>query len=440
MEQFQQKPTPRKLRVKSQWNQRKYLTSVTYGNGKWSLVTSGGTRFTDQEIITDQHFPLRDVSRLKVQGYYITNLAYGPDKWVVVMSKGVEYPSQIWSVRDEYPQEWIDTKTGQGYAVTEMMFGDEEWVTVMSKGTGYTQTFEGVGPYPKDFIVKQQQQGYRITQLVYSGGPGMYYGQVQNTQETNTIYTGNSRLHLIMVANTRVSDIGASCENDKNKVVREFENISDALGIPLEQHLVIEDRYSKEILMQTIRTINANKNDIIVFIYTGHGFRWQNQVSEYPMIDLTYSNYQQVDEETSMNLDEVHDLLIKKGARLTLVLGDCCNSSVGRSSRAGASSLASRPNERSRMDRLRTLFLEMEGHIIAAAAQPDETACGNAQTGGYFLNSFFSALHKETSYLYEEEPSWNAIFERTMENAAYKTQRLDGCSPQHGIFKSAVPE
>ncbi|HAP65247.1 MAG TPA: hypothetical protein DCR93_39135 [Cytophagales bacterium] len=79
--------------------------------------------------------------------------------------------------------------------------------------------------------------------------------------------------------------------------------------------------------------------------------------------------------------------------------------------------------------------METQGNILAAAAQPNETACGNAQTGGYFINSFFGALHKETSYLYEEEPNWQAVLDRTMESATYKTDRLSGCTPQHGIYK-----
>lgn len=411
------------------------ISELVHGNGKWTVVMSSDTEFTNQKTFRAAHFPLRDISRWKVKGYYITSVSYGGDEWGVVMSEGPEYPSQIWNVGEEFPTDWINSKWGQGYAVTDLMYGDNEWIAIMSKGTPFTQEFLSETAFPQTFLSEQWNLGYRITDFVYSGDGGIYSGNLSNSTPVATNYDGNPKLHLIMVANTRVSDIGASCENDKNKVVREFENISEALGIPLEQHLVVGDEYGKSSLTTTFNELKPGSNDIVVFVYTGHGFRWENQQSEYPMIDLTYSQYQRVEENTSMSLEEIYQRLSAKGARLTMVLGDCCNSSVGRTSRSGSASLASRPNERSRLDRLRSLFMETSGQVIAAAAQPNETACGNAQSGGYFINSFFGALHKETSYLYEENPSWDAIFSRTMESAAYKTDRLSGCTPQHGIFK-----
>ncbi|MEL6535197.1 MAG: caspase family protein [Bacteroidota bacterium] len=410
------------------------ISEVVHGNGKWSVVMSSGTGFSAQKVFQTAHFPLREVSQNKVKGYYITSMTYSGDTWGVVMSQGPDYPSQIWKVEDEFPGAWIESKWSQGYAVTDIMYGDNEWVAIMSKGTPYTQEFLAESAFPREYLEGQWDLGYRVTDFVYSGDGGMYSASLEPSP-TPVNYEGDPTLHLIMVANTRVSDIGASCTNDKEKVVRELENISEAIGIPVKQHLIIDDNYGKSQVISTINDLKTGPNDIILFIYTGHGFRFEDQDSEYPMIDLTYSQYQRVEENTSMSLEEIHQRLIRKGARLTMVLGDCCNSSIGRTSRSGAASLASRTNERSRLDRLRKLFMETQGNILAAAAKPNETACGNAQTGGYFINSFFGALHKETSYLYEEEPSWRAVLDRTMESATYKTDRLSGCTPQHGIYK-----
>ena len=83
------------------------------------------------------------------------------------------------------------------------------------------------------------------------------------------------------------------------------------------------------------------------------------------------------------------------------------------------------------------MFFNSKGNIIAAAAEPDETACG-ALSGGYFLNAFFSALDKEVSYIESETPTWKNIFDRTMASATYKTQNLGGCDVQHGVYKSSA--
>ena len=128
-------------------------------------------------------------------------------------------------------------------------------------------------------------------------------------------------------------------------------------------------------------------------------------------------------------------MIVKKGARLNLVLGDCCNNDLGVTSRDGGGGLASRTYTRGDKDRLRKLFFESRGNIIAAAAQPNETACGSRVSGGYFLNAFFSAIDKEVSYTATGNADWADIFKRTMSSATYKTQNLNGCTIQHGVYK-----
>ncbi len=156
------------------------------------------------------------------------------------------------------------------------------------------------------------------------------------------------------------------------------------------------------------------------------------------MMALFYSRYDSPSNSNSYNLKDVYDVIVSKGARLNIVLGDCCNNDIGATSRTGTGSLAAKSYTRGSTERLRKLFFESKGNIIAAAAEPEETACGSAVGGGYFLNAFFSAIDKEVSYISQGTPSWDAIMKRTMSTATYKTQNLNGCDTQHGVYKSTV--
>ena len=90
-----------------------------------------------------------------------------------------------------------------------------------------------------------------------------------------------------------------------------------------------------------------------------------------------------------------------------------------------------------KVSRLKKLFINAD--ILVAAAEPNQTACGSRQNGGYFTTSFFQSLNKETSCLSGAQlPSWDNIIKNTLNSAAYKTQNLNGCSKQNGIFKSSV--
>ncbi len=98
--------------------------------------------------------------------------------------------------------------------------------------------------------------------------------------------------------------------------------------------------------------------------------------------------------------------------------------------------MASRMHANGNSSRLKKLFIESRGNLIAAAAQLNETSCGSTDDGGYFTSSFFASLNKETSQLQNGEPSWDTIIKGSIESARYKTQYLRGCGTQNGIYSS----
>jgi hypothetical protein len=440
--------------IEKQWDQTRRVTEVAYGNGIWAVVMSKSSGYTKQIYSVSKEW--LDVN-WKNGTFSITSVAYGAGHWVVVLSEYPDKnPSQRIRAAAEFPGADVKELWAEGFDISTMAYGDE-WVVIMTAGLELTQSFDFSTDFPKPYVKEKWDAGYSISEAVYTynelstnfylnfTGTASTSGNSNNTiaetttavttTNTTTTITAVPRLHLITVANTKVPDIGVSCAIDRDNISNEFADITSGLGIELITHVVDGANLTKAKVKAAIDGVNVKSNDIVVFIYTGHGYRWSDQASKYPQMALYYSRYDSPSKANSYNLESVYDLIVAKGARLNIVLGDCCNSDIGVTSREGGGGLASRSYTRGSTDRLRKLFFEAEGDIIAAAAKPNETSCGSRTTGGYFLNAFFSAIDKEVSYTATGSTSWDAILSRSMSSATYKTQNLNGCSIQHGVYK-----
>ncbi len=250
-----------------------------------------------------------------------------------------------------------------------------------------------------------------------------------------------SKMHFIMAANTRESSIGISCTIDERALENEFRDIAKTLNIDFVKHIIMDDTYSKENLNAEIDKLQPGKNDIVVFAYSGHGFRWNDQTDQYPNMDLRSSEYMKVSEANSLSAADVYNAITKKGARLNIILTDCCNSKIGRNQITTSGFLNTKSDVNPNLVRLQRLFMTAKGNIMAAAAQPGEFATGNNADGGIFTHSFIQALREEISFFKtESSSSWDNIVLRTLELAKSKTSpgMCNSCTVQSGLRYTQV--
>lgn len=244
--------------------------------------------------------------------------------------------------------------------------------------------------------------------------------------------TDASTLHLIVVANTNVSDIGAACAKDMANLNSEFGGIARVLGMKYDPNLIQGRNYSKANLANLMRSFKPGSDDVVVFVYTGHGFRFDDQQDYYPNMDLCPTSYDDP-MKNYVAVSDVYKELVAKGARLSLVFSDCCNNEIGETTPlVNTNTLFSRSNNNFDIKKLERLFVDASGSLIATAASPGEVSwCG--VNGGFFTLSLLESLRAHISVLTNGLPDWETLITDALAAATAKSQNNANTKAQHGM-------
>ncbi|MCR4853979.1 MAG: caspase family protein [Prevotella sp.] len=255
------------------------------------------------------------------------------------------------------------------------------------------------------------------------------YGNASNSNKGVTI-------HLVEVVNTEISDIGEACARDYKNIKNQMKGITQALGIQLREYPVVGEEFTREAVEKTLNRVKPSSNDVVFFLYSGHGFRFSNQSSKFPCIYLSTSEYDELDENSYMEMDAIYDEVCRKGARLNIVLSDCCNSSIDEEAPCHMrGTLLSRSNNNFSADRLRDLFINSRGSLLSTSSSPGETSVCDL-TGGYFTLSFIRSLRKEINVMNTSPVSWDRLISNTI-SAARERSKSDG-NAQNGLKKGNI--
>lgn len=159
------------------------------------------------------------------------------------------------------------------------------------------------------------------------------------------------RMHLLIVADTLDKKIGKASLLDMEKIRGTLQSVCDFLGIRLLTDIVFGKSYGKPGVQAALNRLRlatrGNPNDIIVFYYTGHGFRNPGKPRKFPHIKLknfivprpdrfktTRDSLVWIKKErdanliNSMNIEDIYRNILKMGARMNLVIADCCNDDI----------------------------------------------------------------------------------------------------------------
>ncbi len=244
-----------------------------------------------------------------------------------------------------------------------------------------------------------------------------------------TTPTAEPVIHLIMVADVEDRSIGKSTAQDQQDITTTFNKISRELGVDLKDYQFSGSTFNKNDIIDNVRNLQTNPDDVIIYYYSGHGYNDTENTSEYPTMAL---------DGTDMALEEVYNELQSKNARLTLIIGDMCNSlpenrrAVGRREHTPFKSGYLFDEQK-----LSKLFLQSSGFLISTSSQKGEWSfCMNNSDGsmgnGQFTHAFIESVIKEASKVSASDAEWKALIVRAYNKAHESTMSITNQNGEKG--------
>lgn len=243
--------------------------------------------------------------------------------------------------------------------------------------------------------------------------------------------TNSQTLHAIIFANTKCPGeepgsmgIGPSVTCDYQRMKIEFETMASFLNYKkdFQWYEGSPNHFCRTNLEAALNNLSCGKDDIVIFYYSGHGGRSPKETQDpFPWMQLVVDPYH-----TPWNASQYYSLsqvlkrIEAKQPRLSIVLGDLCNSLSNAIPQKdvpemkGATKISKAP-----CDFYKDLFLKVKGSIISSSSRPGETSAAFSD-GGAFTICFTEALQIMVSN--NMEPDWETLLEGTKIRTSKVTQ------------------
>lgn len=260
--------------------------------------------------------------------------------------------------------------------------------------------------------------------------------------------------HAIIFANTKSpgnpnnpSDmgIGPSVTVDFERMGIEMTTIAKSIGYKLKKYYYYDtpESFSRSSLEAVLDNLSCTSNDIVFFYYSGHGGRAMNESTVFPEMVLKVP-YGPTDPSQLYPLHDVYSQIREKSPRLTIVMGDLCNTTIkgyyhNEANRSKGASILSK----STCDVYKNLFLNVKGGLIVASSKPSVTSTclqdsNGKDMGGNFTFWFLEILQNCVS------ESCNVSWPGLLDDVKEMTQRhmvyddMGKRVPQTPIYKQEL--
>lgn len=285
-----------------------------------------------------------------------TSEGYDPDIYVFYKEENSEYyePFKVYSVADD----------------SSISEGDFTEVKLL-EATDLTEGFVG------QYFFKNEEFYKNLFETTVR--------QLSSVEKTTT-------LHLVIVANTNDPDIGTSCMLDKDRTLKLFSDLAEFMGIKLNAQTIFGNDYNIQNVKNALAGLKPSPQDIVIFYYSGHGFS-NNDQYQYPYISLRSKSFQSL-EQNAINVEEIYNVIKQKGAKVSLVISDCCNTLPETTAAVSGEVALTRSSSLGwSLNNCFQLFLPSAPvAILMTAAQKGEMSAGNNSYGGFFTFHFRTSL------------------------------------------------
>ncbi len=220
-------------------------------------------------------------------------------------------------------------------------------------------------------------------------------------------------IHMILVADLDDPNIGVSCGVDLRAVGELMSVASAQTGMELRTTEITGRNFGAEQIASAVRDLSPDREDTVVFYYSGHGARGESKVDAWPVLSLG-SPGPPFD---SFDLAWIYRILHGKQPRMLLMFVDCCqqllpDEMLSETSPTDLRSLADLHS----VTNFRLLFQAFEGEVLLMSCKPGQLSGCNQSVGGFFTATFLEALRSAVNAT--RTPSWETI------------ARLGACPPR----------
>lgn len=192
-------------------------------------------------------------------------------------------------------------------------------------------------------------------------------------------------LHMMIVGDT-TSNLTSQSLKDVEFMKGRGKALADALKIPCTFSIFMGKQATSKNVLAHIDSNPFDASDIVIFYFTGHGFRTEETFSKWPNLLFSYDNQY-------IPLDEVVNRLYRINTQFSLVIADCCNNYMDRKPYPVNPTLFnfSRSGHHSFHPKVVDLFKRSRGLLVISGAEPGGYSWANDE-GGILTAAFFDAL------------------------------------------------
>ena len=218
---------------------------------------------------------------------------------------------------------------------------------------------------------------------------------------------GAAHLYWVMFvasADETSPSIDVGSEMSKSKFLQLADDIDQQTSLDVVKLVYEGADFSPQVLEKRVKPYlqdHVKEGDKVCFIFIGHGFRFDDDVSPWPNL-LLYKEAVATQEalQTGRNLGEIHQWIVDKTpASLVVSLSESCNDPLGVTSdkifAPSVEEVATAGMKPDYQAGLQVLFEQAEGEIMMSTASAGEESYIHTKQGGYGTNAVLNSLQRE---------------------------------------------
>lgn len=223
--------------------------------------------------------------------------------------------------------------------------------------------------------------------------------------------------HTILIGDTRDKELRKVIQKDLKHMEKHLDEVFEYLDVDWHQQVIYTGRDTNSTILQDLKNLNIQSDDIVFFYFSGHGFYTGNSKKEcWPTLYFSQ-------EDIGIDQSYIMQLILARQPRLFICLADCCNNILEEDDipEIIAKRFKIEPKREGKSLSLQKLFLDARGVILISSAAPEYYAEGTNERGSCFTNCYIKTFNQALQ-INPEKVSWDSILFKTQQ-MLWETQK-----------------